>query len=64
MGGRAGMGWRVFFDIKIKKPAKRPIREKKATIKKLKVPWGIKETVKIKGKIISPAPKSKKYYKA
>jgi len=38
MGGRAGMGWRVFFDIKIKKATKRPIREKQATIKESEIP--------------------------
>ena len=38
---------------------KRPIKEKMAIIKELKIPLGIKETEKSKGKTMSPPPKIK-----
>ena len=61
MGGKAGIGFLSFCLVKNQKLAKRPIKEKRATMRELKIPDGINETEKIKGKAISPPPKIKNF---
>jgi hypothetical protein len=57
--GRAGIGFRVFWERKIQILPKRPIVAKIATIREFKIPVGTIELTKIRGKTISPPPKIK-----
>ena len=61
MRGKAGIGFLSFCFVKNKKPTKRPIKEKRATINDFEIPRGIKEEQKIKGNATSPPPKIKNF---
>ena len=61
MGGKAGMGFRVFWERKIPILTKSPMVAKITTMKDFKSPKGTKEETKSRGKIISPLPKTKNF---
>ena len=67
IGGRAGIGWRPppgvvgGWLIKNQKLTKRPIREKKAAVRELKIPKGTREAQSNRGKTMSPPPKTKNF---